>query len=590
MPDKKKISDFAKPSLHKQLGNLLVEAGLINEQQLNDALSVQKKTNERIGSILLNLHHIREKTLLNFLSAQLHIPLIDENTFKNTSQEVINLIPIRLAKKYNIIAVAKGNGDLKVAMSDPLNAEAIDDITRLTRLEISPILGDKKRITDAIEVFYRKYEEGSEIESIVHDLAEVRVELEKDQDYSEYADLNQLKIDAGDPPVVKLVNFLIAQAINDNASDIHIEAGESGVIMRNRIDGVLYKMLEVPRKMQMPIISRVKILADLDISERRIPQDGSFSIRFNGSDYDIRISTLPTLYGEKIVMRLLEKDAVISSFNLETLGFNEQQLAVYKKYMYRSHGMILITGPTGSGKTTTLYCALQMLNSQKNNIITVEDPIEYRLKGVQQVHVRADIGLDFASVLRSVLRQDPDILLVGEIRDQETAVMAIRASMTGHLVLSTLHTNDAVGTVLRLIDLGIDPFLVTSNVNIAVAQRLVRVICPFCKVEYVPTKKDQEKMGTLWKELDGNFDTLYTGKGCAACRHSGYQGRIGIYEVVEFDPELKDKILKGAAHYEIKSCTIAKGMKTIRQSGIEKIIKGITTPEEVLAACIDAEK
>ena len=568
---------------YEKLGALLRERELVTETQLDQALEIQKKTREKLGEVLVRLGWLDEREKLDVLARQLNIPPFNPQSLEGIDPAIIQLVPEYFARRYSTLPLGWKEGKLRVAMADPQDVVILDDLKRITKVEISPLIGLKRDIEGAINNYYQTTATKG-MEDMVRDLSEVRLELEKEKPKEE-VDLAQLRIEVDDAPVVKLVNLIIAQAISDRASDIHIEPQEDSLSIRYRIDGVLYELISPPKHMQMAVISRLKILSEMDIAERRLPQDGSLTIRLDHREIDIRVSTLPTIYGEKVVLRLLEKEAVSLHFGLEDLGFELDQLKIFKKYIYRPYGMILITGPTGSGKSTTLYTVLNMVMSPTKNVVTVEDPVEYRLKGIQQVQARPEIGLDFAHTLRSILRQDPDILMVGEIRDLETAQMAIRSSLTGHLVLSTLHTNDAVGTIVRLINLGIEPFLVTSAVTLAAAQRLVRQICPHCKESYKPSKEVLENLGLGGEE--GEEINFYRGRGCKNCRNSGYFGRIALFEVFEVLPEIREMVLEGKTQDLIKKRALEMGMITLRQSGITKVLQGITTVEEVLSTCIE---
>lgn len=580
------MNDYQSSEKYRLLGTLLIERNLITPDQLDEALKMQEITKMPLGEILIQMGLVTEQEIIETLAKQLQIPFIDIASLGEINPEVIRLIPEDLARHHLVLAIGKNERVLTVVMADPINVVAIDDLHRITRLEIAPAVGRKGDIIEAIDKFYRKVTEGTGMEDMIRQFSEMRFELEKKgiQEEEQELDLNLLRVQADDPPVVRLVNSVIAQAISDRASDIHIEPCEDRVDIRYRVDGSLFQIITPPKTMHMAIVSRIKILSNLDIAERRLPQDGSFSIRLDHHEVDFRISTLPTIYGEKVVLRLLEKEVISrGDFRLETLGFETEQLEVFQKYIFRPYGMILLTGPTGSGKTTTLYTILNLIKSSIKNLVTVEDPVEYRLEGVQQVQARPEIGLTFAHALRSILRQDPDVIMVGEIRDLETAQMAVRSALTGHLVFSTLHTNDAVGTITRLINIGVEPFLVAESVTLCVAQRLVRKICSLCKESYTATR---DVLTSLGLEEGSESAVLYWGRGCKMCRNTGYMGRTAIYEVLEMTPEIREMVLQNATVDLIKKRAIDHGMVTLRQSGIRKVLSGITTVEECLNVTI----
>lgn len=573
------------------LGQLLIKAQLVTEGQLNEALRVQKLEGKRLGSVLLKLGYITEEGLITFLSRQYNVPAINLADHR-IDTSLLKTIPYDTAKKYQLIPISKDGAAMRIAIADPSNNFALDDIKFLTGMKISVYVASEVAIFEAIEKHYRKEE-----------TVKVAVKGGKAGDSGELDDLNKIigtamddmvvieeKEDKDipkevDAPVVKLVNGILMNALKSRASDIHIEPAEDLVRVRYRIDGVLQPVLKLPVKMKNAITSRMKIMAHLDISERRLPQDGRIKLKFGeNKEIDFRVSTLPTLWGEKIVLRLLDKSNL--QLELTKLGFAEKQLLDFLDAIERPYGMILVTGPTGSGKTTTLYSALSHLNKPGVNIMTAEDPVEYNFFGINQVHIRDDIGLNFATALRSFLRQDPDIILVGEIRDFETAEIGIKAALTGHLVLSTLHTNDASSTVSRLINMGIEPLMVSTSVVLVVAQRLARKICPDCKEEDTATSKTTLlKVGFPPDKIDET--KCYIGKGCPYCNGTGYRGRIAIHEIMPVKDELKELILQGAPATELKKEAVRLGMATLRQSGITKIMDGITTLDEILRVTIE---
>jgi len=490
---------------------------------------------------------------------------------------IVRLIPREMARRFHLVAVAQENDALLVAMEDPLDVIATDTVAANTGYEIRPAAADPEQILAAIEKYYG---EVLDIEKSIQNIVDVEVQASTQTD----GDTEQLSIEPNDAPVIRLVNLILLQAIEEGASDIHIEPREKDIAVRLRVDGVLREILPPPKRMQWAITSRIKILSGLNIAERRLPQDGSCRVKVMHRVVDIRVSIIPTIYGEKVVMRLLDKCNLKT--NLEDLGFDDASLALIQECIHRPHGMVLLTGPTGSGKTTTLYSALSQINSPGKNIMTVEDPVEYELAGVNQVRARPEIGLDFAAALRSFLRQDPDVILVGEVRDFETASIAIKAAQTGHLVFSTLHTNDATSTVDRLLNMGIEPYLICSSLNLVIAQRLVRRICGNCKR---PVELDDAAVARFRQFLpDAGDATFYEGEGCRECSHTGYKGRMAVYELFPMTRTIKDLILTGVVGSAIRDRAIADGMKSLIANGMEKVREGLTTIDEVLAVAMDA--
>lgn len=571
---------------HRLLGRLLVEKNFLSWEQLDKALELQKTVKMPLGEVLVQMGLVTEQEVSEVLAEQLQISFVDVASLDRIDQDVVKLIPEDLARRHTVLAIERNDRVLSVIMANPTDVVAIDDLRWVTKLEIAPSIGLKKDITEAINrVYYGLAARG--IEDVVREFSETDLELAEKENRDEEFDLTQVRIQADDPPVVKFVNFMIAQAVSQRASDVHIEPYSDSLKIRCRVDGRLSEMAPAHKAMHMALISRIKILANLDIAERRLPQDGSFGMRIDRRQVDFRVSTLPTVYGEKVVLRLLEKEAISrGDFQLENLGFEPEQLEIFKKYILRPQGMVLLTGPTGSGKTTTLYTVLNLIRDDSKNLVTVEDPVEYRLTGIQQVQARPEIGLTFAKALRCILRQDPDVIMVGEIRDLETAQMAVRSAMTGHLVLSTLHTNDATGAITRLINIGIEAFLTATSVNLSVAQRLIRRICPHCKEPYTPDGEVLKRLG-----LEGHADglVLHRGKGCRVCRKTGYSGRIGLFEVFEVTPEIREMIFQNISQGEIKEKAIEAGMMTLRQSGVRKVLSGATTLEECLAVTIEED-
>jgi type IV pilus assembly protein PilB len=502
--------------------------------------------------------------------------------------DVVKLVPEEVARQYGVIASQRSGRKLVVATADPLNVMALDDLRRATGLDVDFRIGPAGAIQEAIEKTYRKVANAAGNNEGLDDALKVDLGLNVGPSAASAAestiDIRQLQSQADDPPVVRVVNYVLGRAALDGASDVHVEPAEDRTKVRYRIDGLLFDLLEVPRQLHLAVVSRIKIISRLDIAERRLPQDGSFGSRIHGQEFDFRVSTLPTVYGEKVVLRLLEKAAVVERYSVENLGFEKEQLEAFLKGIRRPWGMVLITGPTGSGKSTTLHTALKFIKSPRKNVVTVEDPVEYRQPGINQVHVKSEIGFDFSRALRSILRQDPDIIMIGEIRDQETAQIAVKAALTGHLVLSTLHTNDAVSTLVRLINIGVEPFLVASAVNVAAAQRLVRRICKDCKESYRPTADELALFAP-----DTGPEVLYRGHGCKNCRNVGYAGRMALYEVFAVDAEVRRMLIDGADGDKIQRYAIESGMVTLKQCGFRQAARGLTTLEEVLAVAADGE-
>jgi len=556
----------------EKLGRLLVSKKIINEQQLQKALAEQKSSGERLGSILIKLGFVNEDTLLSFLSSQYGIPSINLCEF-NANPDLIKLIPADLAQKYLVFPLALRGNTLVIAMADPSNIFAIDDIKFLTGYRIEALAAVESAVKEAINEYY---DTSTSLSELVSRMDGEGVEFIEER---EEIDISELKSASKEAPVIKLVNGMLSDAIRKGASDIHVEPYEKVFRIRFRIDGVLYDVMNPPLRFKNAIISRLKIMSNLDIAERRLPQDGRIKIKMERDrEVDFRVSVLPTLFGEKVVLRLLDKSSL--QLDMTKLGFEEDDLKKFQKAINHPFGMVLVTGPTGSGKTTTLYSALSELNKISKNISTAEDPVEYNLMGTNQVQIHEEIGLTFANCLRAFLRQDPDIILVGEIRDFETAEIAIKAALTGHLVLSTLHTNDAPSTVNRLLNMGIEPFLISSSVVLIIAQRLVRRICPECKVPITLPEQAFIDLGVGPKEF--HTIPLYKGTGCKSCSNTGFKGRMAIYEVMPLNEDLKELILKGASSTDLKKEAIKSGMSTLRNSAIKKLKQGLTAVEEVL--------
>jgi type IV pilus assembly protein PilB len=563
-----------------KLGELLVKSGRINQAQLQEALTHQKDQGGRLGTNLIKLGHITERQLVDALSEQFKVPSVDLNNME-IEDSVIKIIPADIARKYTIFPVTKAGATVTVAMIDPTNVFAMDDVKFMTGYRVEPVVASESAIRAAIDKYYGSTH-AIELKKVMEDLSEESGSDLEVLDEEEDLDLATLEEESEQAPVVKLVNLILTDAIKRGASDIHIEPYEKDYRVRYRIDGILYEMMRPPLKLKEAITSRCKIMAKLDIAEKRLPQDGRIKIKTKISgktkDLDYRVSVLPTLFGEKIVMRLLDKDKLM--LDMTKLGFEPESLRKFESAIMRPYGMVLVTGPTGSGKTNSLYSALQRINTPEVNIMTAEDPVEFNLSGINQVQMKESIGLNFAASLRSFLRQDPNIILVGEIRDFETAEVAIKAAMTGHLVLSTLHTNDAPSTINRMMNMGIEPFLVATSVHLIVAQRLVRRICTFCKEPAdVPPPA---LVGAGFSEHESRTLKLFRGRGCDRCSNTGYKGRVGLYEVLEVEDEMREMILSGASSFELRQKAVQNNMMTLRMSGLQKIRDGVTTLDEVV--------
>ena len=541
----------------------------------------QKIISTRLTQQLSKLGYIEESELTHLLAQQYGVPAVNLLEFE-LDPEVVKIIPREMAERYKVIAIQKTENSLIIAMADPSNIIAIDDLRFRAGTNIEPVVATEEAIMSAIDKYYG--EGGEETGAPATRMEEILGQLEDESleiiESEEDLDIRQLEEMAEEAPVVKLVNLVITDAINKGASDIHLEPQEKGFRVRYRIDGMLHKVMDPPKKLQNAIISRVKIMASLDIAERRLPQDGRIKLKTSrGKEIDFRVSSLPTIYGEKVVLRILDKESL--QIDMTKLGYEDDQLRIFREELHKPWGMILDTGPTGSGKTTTLYSSLIDLNSTEVNISTAEDPVEYTLKGISQVQMHDAIGLNFATSLRAFLRQDPDIIMVGEIRDYETAEIAVKAALTGHLVLSTLHTNDAPSSVNRLVNMGIEPFLITASVLLIQAQRLVRKVCTFCKEEIKVSPQVLRQVQISEEDIERGTQIL-KGKGCAKCNYTGYKGRIALFEVLPLREEIKELILTGASSSELKREAIRLGMKTMRQAGLTKLMQGVTTIEEIV--------
>ncbi len=567
--------------MSQRLGDLLVKEKIITPEQLEQATKAQKEQNCRLGSALVKLGFLTDEDVTNFLSRQYGVPAINLSYFE-IDPAVVKLIPFETAKRYQILPLSRVGASLTIAMVDPTNVFAMDDIKFMTGFNIEPVVASESSILAGIDKSYGGPKEKEEdLETVMQSMSEMNesdVELQAEEQQME---LSQLERAADEAPVVKLVNIVLGDAVKRGASDIHIEPYEKEFRVRFRIDGVLQSIMSPPMKLKDAITSRLKIMAKLDISEKRLPQDGRIMLKMNiggrKKQLDFRVSTLPTLWGVKIVLRLLDKDNL--RLDMTKLGFEPESLVKFEKAILKPYGMVLVTGPTGSGKTNTLYSSISRLNQPDTNIMTAEDPVEFQLGGVNQVQMKEQIGLNFAAALRSFLRQDPNIILVGEIRDFETAEIAIKAALTGHLVLSTLHTNGAPETITRLMNMGIEPFLVATSVHLICAQRLVRRICKECaEVVEVPV---QTLIEEGFSPEEAKTIKIQKGKGCGICNNTGYKGRCGLYEVMEVDDEIRELVLVGASAVELKKKAIEQGMITLRRSGLIKVAAGMTTLEEV---------
>ncbi|NQX47220.1 Flp pilus assembly complex ATPase component TadA [Paenibacillus tritici] len=545
--------------IKKRLGDLLVENGIISEEQLQEALVDQRKTKRKLGDLLISQGYITEQQLIEVLEFQLGIPHVSLHKY-HIDPAITQIIPESMAKRYQVLPFMKEGGKLMVAMADPLDYFAIEDLRMSTGFRIEPAISTRDELQRAIARHY----------GMRDSMNQMLIELPTQEEITE------TEITDEESPIVRLVNQMIQQAVQLRASDIHVDPGENNLLIRYRIDGTLRTERLIPKQMQGFITARLKIMARLNIAERRLPQDGRIKMQLDYKMIDIRVSSLPTMHGEKIVLRLLDLSTGIKA--VDTLGFSEGNAMVFKEMIGRPYGIMLITGPTGSGKTTTLYSALSELNQENVNIITVEDPVEYQLEGINQVHVNPAIGLTFAAGLRSILRQDPNIVMVGEIRDTETAEIAVRASLTGHLVLSTLHTNDAVSSISRLRDMGVEPYLIASSLIGVVAQRLVRKICTDCKETYKPSQQE----AIMLERYGLRTDTLHRGSGCGSCNSTGYRGRIAIHEVLTIDDYMRQLITDSASVEELRSAAKVRGLVQLMEDGLLKVSQGMTTLQEVL--------
>lgn len=558
----------------KKLGQILIEQNIITQDQLEKALRAQKESGGTLGDLVIKLGFASESQIAESLSRQLGIPyasVSSGNLKPAADQELEKIVPHEFAIKNSVLPLSRNLNSLTVALSDPLDLILVDNLKKMSGCEINPVISNQRELLQAIETFYGEGKMLNRAIEASYDISVEGYQEEKTQQLS----LDKLILRAEEAPVVKLVDLVVREAIRERASDIHIEPQRDRISLRYRIDGVLYEMPPPARQMLMPIISRIKILSKMDIAERRLPQDGGFSVAIDDKLIDLRVSSIPTIYGEKVVLRILDKSRV--PLDLSQLGFNNEEIKLIRKGIQVPYGLIFLTGPTGSGKSTTLYALLNELKSPTVNILTVEDPVEYKLDGINQVQVRPDIGLTFASTLRSFLRQDPDIMLVGEVRDMETAEICVRASLTGHLVFSTLHTNDAASCVIRLVDIGLPEYLVAVSLRLIVAQRLVRKLCSHCK-EAVEITRD-----TLPKGIKLNTNIMYIAKGCEKCKYIGFSGRMVVSEIIIVDEDVKEAIFRKKTAQEITHLIKEKGMSTLLESGLRRVEEGTTSLEEVFS-------
>jgi general secretion pathway protein E len=566
---------------HASFVDILRNTTSLTPEQLARAEEVSMQKGLRLDEALLQQHLISEDELRQLQAQHLGLSYWKELPESAFDATLMTQVPLPFARQHKLIPVRNEDGVTLVAMSNPLDLQPLDDVSALLHTPVEPVLSTEGEILNALN---RLYDSGSqtaaqviedldaeELGILAHDLEHTRDILDQDSE----------------APIIRLVNSILSQAVRERASDIHLEPFERSLKVRYRIDGVLHEVLSPPKRLQSAITSRLKIMADLNIAERRLPQDGRITIRVRNREIDIRVSVVPTAFGERLVLRLLDKSGTL--LELEDIGFSRDMFEIYNRLIHRSHGIILVTGPTGSGKTTTLYGTLQRINSHEVNIITVEDPIEYQLNGIGQIHVNPKIDLTFANGLRSILRQDPDIIMVGEIRDRETAEIAIQASLTGHLVFSTLHTNDAASAVTRLLDMGVEPFLISSSVLAMMAQRLVRLLCPACRVPLTPSEATLRELGLTQEECLKQGGQFYGANGCDACHGTGYRGRTGIYELLVVDDTIRTLVMQQANANTIKVAAVQRGMRTLLQDGARKILQGRTTPEEVLRVTQESE-
>ena len=568
----------------RPLGRILIKMGKVNRKQVHEALAVQKAKRGPLGQILIDLGYIAAADLQLALAAQIGMEPVNLDAV-DVQDEVVKLLPNQMANTYRVVPVDfdKSSNTLSVVMSSPDNFQATDDLRKLLGFSIRPMITSEEQITAALHRYYPE-DAGQSINELLDEIGHDE-ELAKFEGRGESIDLEDLKQLAESNPVKQLVGLVLHQAIRDRSSDIHFEPFEEQYKLRYRIDGILYEMIPPPRYLAMAIATRIKVMANLDIAERRMPQDGRISLTIGGNPIDLRVAVLPTMFGESVVLRVLDRSTL--NLDLDKLGMREDDLVTFDKLIGRPHGIVLNTGPTGCGKTTTLYAALSTLNAPDVKILTAEDPVEYDIDGIIQCQIKPSIGLTFARFLRSFLRQDPDIIFVGEVRDLETAQIAIQASLTGHLVFSTLHTNDAPSAVARLIDLGVEPFLITATFEAVVAQRLCRRVCTDCKQEYMPTEDQLIELQITREDVEGK--RFYFGKGCDSCNNTGYRGRIGVFEIMVFNDEIRELVMKNASTGLLREAAQRNGMRTLRESGLMLIYDGITSIDEIVKATVFIE-
>ncbi|KPJ48738.1 MAG: pilus assembly protein PilB [candidate division Zixibacteria bacterium DG_27] len=562
------------------LGTILLQEGLISPDKLEAALNRQEETGRRLGELLISEGNVTEQQVISALSKQLGLRALEEDQLIAIERETVALIPEFFAREYHVIAFGKNEEELQVVMSDPEDIVVLDNLHKMTSYKITPLLAPQRLIDEAIERHYRELRATGEVTAALSGLDFV---ISGDREEYDEIDVNRLKKEIEEAPVVKLVNLALTEAIKNRATDIHIEPLFDSLLIRYRIDGHLQEIMTAPKKSQTGIISRIKIMANLNIAERRLPQDGRFTIRLPDKEVDVRVSVIPTVRGEKVVLRLLDKGGF--EYYLSKLGFEPDMLEIFSRWIKTPYGMIVVSGPTGCGKSTTLHAALNEIKSTEDNIVTVEDPVEYQIDKINQVATNDQIGLTFASSLRHILRQDPDKILIGEIRDKETGDIAIKFSLTGHLVLTTVHSNDAPSTITRMLDIGMPRFLVGSCVNLVMAQRLVRTVCPHCREPYEPTPEELKALKLSFEQLkEAKF---VNGRGCVHCRNTGHYGRTGIFELLEMKPPIRRLIFDGANQEDIREKALELGMVTLRAAGIRKATRGETTIGEVLSGTIE---
>ena len=571
------MSNF-NPSFSK-IGDILVHQNTISTEQLEKALSEQKINNDKLGNILISQGVITEDDLVNAFSMQCGHRSITQEEMLKVDQSIVSMLPEDFAKENNVLALSKKDNYLAIAMEDPEDLSTLDSIRKLTNLNPEILVAGKSSIESALQILYDKVKKSGEVESAISNISIIR----GDEEDGDELDLGTEQVSSEDAPFVKLVNLILTEAIKEGSTDIHIEPGRDNVNVRIRVDGVLMKIMSPPINSLNGMVTRLKILSKLNIAEHRLPQDGRMKIKTTDQEIDVRVSILPTVHGEKVVLRLLGSGG--KKLTLTNLGFPEQKLQTFRKWINQPYGMVIISGPTGSGKSTTLYASLLEIKSEGINITTVEDPVEYQIPGINQVQMHDKIGLNFASSLRSILRQDPDVLLIGEIRDEETADIAVKFSLTGHLVFSTVHANDASSTIARLLDLGIPPFLLGSSLNLIMAQRLVRTIDEESKEDYQPSKEELDRINLPENEI--NNIKFYNGKPTTSNHNTGYKGRTAIHEILEVNSDMRQLIYNNSSQLEIKNQALKNGMTSLRDAGIEKIKKGTTTIEEVLRATVE---